>query len=82
MVGPEPLQTLDLGLTKLTDAGLKHLPDAEGAKMTGLHQRFLGLCLPPILFCVLDFTLTLIFQPRILAGRPDAHYRRLPDSQR
>jgi hypothetical protein len=51
--------------------------------MTGLRQRFLGLCLPPILFCVLDFTLTLVFQPaeywqgdrtRIIEGSPTFHY--------
>jgi hypothetical protein len=58
-------------------------PEAEGAQMTGLRQRFLGLCLPPILFCVLDFTLTLVFQPaeywqgdrtRIIEGSPTFHY--------
>jgi hypothetical protein len=47
--------------------------------MTGLRQRFLGLCLPPVLFCVLDFALTLVFQPaeywqgdrtRIIEGSP------------
>jgi hypothetical protein len=51
--------------------------------MTGLRQRFLGLCLPPILFCVLDFTLTLVFQPaeywqgdraQIIEGSPTFHY--------
>ena len=51
--------------------------------MTGLRQRLLGLCLPPILFCVLDFTLTLVFQPaeywwgdrtRIIEGSPTFHY--------
>ena len=51
--------------------------------MTGLRQRFLGLCLPPILFCVLDFSLTLVFQPaeywqgyrtRIIEGSPTFHY--------
>jgi hypothetical protein len=51
--------------------------------MTGLRQRFLGLCLPPILFCVLDFTLTLVFQPaaywegdrtRIIEGSPTFYY--------
>src|SRR5262245_6147648 len=51
--------------------------------MTGLRQRFLGLCLPPILFCVLDFALTLVFQPpeywqgdrtRIIEGSPTFHY--------
>jgi hypothetical protein len=51
--------------------------------MTGLRQRFLGLCLPPILFCGLDFTLTLVFQPaeywqgdrtRIIEGSPTFHY--------
>jgi hypothetical protein len=31
--------------------------------MSGFRQKFPGLCLPPILFCVLDFTLTLVFQP-------------------
>jgi len=49
----------------------------------GLRQRFLGLCLPPILFCVVDFTLTLVFQPaeywqgdrtRIIEGSPTFHY--------
>jgi hypothetical protein len=58
-------------------------PDAEGANMIALRQRFLGLCLPPILFCVLDFTLTLVFQPaeywegdrtRIIEGSPTFHY--------
>jgi hypothetical protein len=57
-------------------------PDAKGAPMTGLRQRFLGLCLPPILFCVLDFTLTLVYQPaeywqgdptRIIEGSPTFH---------
>ncbi len=28
----------------------------------GLRQRFLGLCLPPLVFCALDATLTLIGQ--------------------
>jgi hypothetical protein len=51
--------------------------------MTGLRQRFLGLCLPPILFCVLDFTLTLVCQPaeywqgdrtRMIEGSPTFHY--------
>src|SRR5260370_4038497 len=51
--------------------------------MSGLRHRFLGLCLPPIVFCVLDFTLTLIFQPadywqgdrtRIIEGSPTFHY--------
>jgi hypothetical protein len=51
--------------------------------MTGFRQRFLGLCLPPILFCVLDFTLTLVFQPaeywqgdrtRVIEGSPTFHY--------
>jgi hypothetical protein len=51
--------------------------------MTGLRQRFLGLCLPPLFFCVLDFTLTLIGQPAaywegdrtsIIEGSPTFHY--------
>ena len=51
--------------------------------MTGLRQRFLGLCLPPMLFCALDFTLTLVWQPpeywqgdrtRIIEGSPTFHY--------
>src|SRR5437868_3340924 len=51
--------------------------------MTGLRQRFLGLCLPPLVFCVLDFTLTLIGQPAeywqgdrtsIIEGSPNFHY--------
>jgi hypothetical protein len=59
------------------------LSELEGIKMTGLRQRFLGLCLPPILFCVLDFTLTLVFQPAeywqgdrtsIIEGSPTFHY--------
>jgi hypothetical protein len=50
--------------------------------MTGLRQRILGLCLPPVLFCVLDFTLTLVLQPaeywqgdrtRIIEGCPTFH---------
>jgi hypothetical protein len=51
--------------------------------MTGLRQRFLGLCVPPMLFCVVDFTLTLVFQPAaywqgdrtsIIEGSPTFHY--------
>ena len=51
--------------------------------MTGLRQRFLGLCLPPILFCMIDFTLTLDGQPAaywegnrsgIIEGSPTFHY--------
>jgi hypothetical protein len=51
--------------------------------MTGLRQRFLGLCLPPILFCMIDFTLTLVGQPAaywegnrsgIIEGSPTFHY--------
>ncbi len=30
--------------------------------ISGLRQRFLGLCLPPLVFCALDTTLTLIGQ--------------------
>jgi len=30
--------------------------------VSGLRQRFLGLCLPPLLFCALDATLTLTGQ--------------------
>ena len=30
--------------------------------ISGLRQRFLGLCLPPLVFCALDATLTLIGQ--------------------
>jgi hypothetical protein len=53
-----------------------------GAPKSGLRQRFLGLCLPPVLFCVLDFTLTLVFQPadywqgdrtRLIEGSPTFH---------
>jgi hypothetical protein len=59
------------------------LTEPEGANMTGLRQRFLGLCLPPVLFCVMDFTLTLAGQPaeywegdrtRIIEGSPTFHY--------
>jgi hypothetical protein len=51
--------------------------------MTGVRPRFVGLCLPPILFCVMDFSLTLIFQPaeywqgdqtRIIEGSPTFHF--------
>jgi hypothetical protein len=50
--------------------------------MNGLRPRFLGLCLPPMLFCVLDFTLTLVWQPAeywhgdrtcIIEGSPTFH---------
>src|SRR5262245_27207994 len=60
-----------------------HYPGVEGAKMSGIRQRFLVLCLPPILVCVHDFTLTLVFQPaeywqgdrtRIIEGSPTFHY--------
>jgi hypothetical protein len=33
--------------------------------MSGFRQRFLGLCLPPMIFCVLEFTLT---WPRTVGG--------------
>lgn len=51
--------------------------------ISGLRQRFLGLCLPPLVFCALDATCTLIGQSAkywqgqlayVNEGSPTLHY--------
>lgn len=59
------------------------LPVVGRNQLAGAFHRFLGLCLPPILYCLIDDGLTLIGQPaeywagdysRVNEGSPTFHY--------